>query len=762
MKSKDILANLTLEQKAKLTVGKDFWHSFDFAEIRSLMLTDGPHGLRKQVGEADHLGLNESVQATCFPTASCLACSFDDDLLFEVGEGIAKECVALDVDVLLGPAVNIKRSPLGGRNFEYYSEDPLLSGRLGGNFIKGIERLGVGACVKHFACNNQEYARMVNNSIVDERTLFEIYLKPFELALKIGKPLAVMCSYNKINGIYAAENKFLLTDVLRNKWNYDGIVISDWGAVNDKVASIQAGLNLEMPASLSYVDVIDGINSGKLLEKDLNKAVLKLIEANLKLASPKVQVSTAYNHELARKAAAESMVLLKNQDNLLPLNKAEEVLLIGNLKMRIQGSGSSRVNSKQVDDVLTCFEKENCQFKYLNSFEENSIKVANKILFFLGLPEELENEGKDRSDLKLATADLELLKKITLLNSNVIVVLTTGSVVELPFINDIKGLLLTYLAGEAAAQALIDILYNKVNPSGRLAETWLKSLDDCYAKNFASNMHHSVYREGLFVGYRYYDKTNITPLFPFGYGLSYTCFEYRDIKIKNNNIYFKLKNTGNYFGKEVIELYVSYKDNQLLKPKKELKNYVKVGLNPLEEKEICFPINADYFEFYDLDSHDFVVSGGEYELLIGSSSWDIKLRIDYKVDAKEYHSINTNYNTFKNIDEITLNDFAKLYGKSPELIYVTKPYTINSTMAEIKNTFVGRILNYFGLKALKKRSKTKEEYEMSKNTFLTGPIRLMGMGLAKTNYQLAGIVKMLNGQLFKGLWQFLRKDKRVK
>ncbi|MDE6047921.1 MAG: glycoside hydrolase family 3 C-terminal domain-containing protein [Anaeroplasmataceae bacterium] len=495
---KEDLKKLSLEEKAKLLVGADFWHTYPFLDEKGLCLTDGPHGVRMQNNGGKDVGLKESIPATCFPTASCLACSFDEKLLYEVGKAIASECIDQEVDMLLGPGINIKRSPLCGRNFEYYSEDPYLAGKLASGFVQGVQSQNVLACLKHFACNNQEYARMVNDSIIDERALFEIYLKPFEITITEASPKAIMCSYNKINGILASENPIPLKEILRDKFKFEGAVISDWGAVSKRVNALKAGLDLEMPGSLSYVDILSALENKTLDEATLDHAVESVLRLYQARPNFKEKKNLSF-HTLAKQAALESIVLLKNENQVLPLNPTEKIGIFGNPVMRIQGAGSSKVNPKQVDSFLDCFRKEKIHFKYFETITDE-VKQMDKVICFVGLSSIKEIEGKDRKDLKLDEEDIDLVYELSKLHSNVIVVLTTGSVVEIPFIDNISSLVLTYLAGEASAAALYDILYNKANPSGHLAETWIKKLEDSPVYDFGKSVYQTFYRESIFVG----------------------------------------------------------------------------------------------------------------------------------------------------------------------------------------------------------------------------------------------------------------------
>lgn len=748
---------LTLETKAKMTVGNDFWHS-NLINGKRYLFTDGPHGLRKQVGNADHLGLNESQKATCFPTSSAIACSFNEELVYEVGKAIGLECIEQGVACILGPAVNIKRNPLGGRSFEYYSEDPYLAGKLASSFIKGVQSVGVAACIKHFACNNQESNRLVYDVIVDNKALYEIYLKGFEIAIKEAKPKAVMCSYNLINGTYASENKWLLKDVLRNQFGFDGIVVSDWGAVNNKIASLKAGLDLEMPASMSYVDVIDGITNNEATIDELDWCVNNLINFSQKIEKVKLD-KTNDNHNLSYEACSESIVLLKNE-GILPLDKEELVYLMGNVDLRIQGAGSSLVNPNYVDNIFTCLDLLKVNYKYIEVTDTETIRKANKILFFISLPSKLEIEGKDRESLKLPTEQLTILNEVLKLNNNVCVILNTGSVVELPFIEEIKGLVLTHLGGEAVNKALVDILYNKVNPSGSLAETWIKRLEDCPCEIVKTKK--IIYKESIFVGYRYYDKVNLKPLFPFGFGLSYSNFDLSDIKLVNTEISFKITNTGSFKGKKTVMLFLRNINKEVVCPLKELKAFNKVELNPLETKIVKFKITKDFFEYYSNKLQEKVTYYGKYKFLIGFDALDIRLETDYILDGATYYDELSSYLNFKSVTEIKTEDFYKIYQKPIVKTNNCPKYNLNSTMLDINKKTLGKMINYFALKQIKKQSVSEEEFEIAKNTYLSGPIRIMKMGLKKTDYQLEGIVDMLNGKIIRGALKFIKRDKRLK
>ncbi|MBT2285978.1 glycoside hydrolase family 3 C-terminal domain-containing protein [Paenibacillus polymyxa] len=665
---KELVQRMTLEEKAGMCSGLDFWHlkGVERLGIPSIMVTDGPHGLRKQDGSADHLGLTSSVPATCFPSAAGLASSWDKELARQVGVALGEECQAEDVAVLLGPGVNIKRSPLGGRNFEYFSEDPLLSTQMATGHIQGVQSQGVGTSLKHFAVNNQEERRMSIDAVVDERTLREIYLASFEGAVKDGQPWTVMCSYNKVNGTYAGENEWLLTDILKDEWGHEGLVVSDWGAVNERADALAAGLELEMPTSggIGERKVIDAVESGQLPLDKLDRAVERLLTLIFNAVDQKQEGAT-YNkeehHQLARKVAAESMVLLKNEEGLLPLGREGEVALIGAFarKPRFQGGGSSHINPTKVDDIveeMTQVAGEGVTFSYAPGYRIEADDVdetlmheavqaaqsADTAVVFVGLPDRYESEGYDRAHLRLPDNHIRLIEEIAKVQSRVVVVLSNGSPVEMPWLPQVQAVLEAYLGGQAVGGAIADLLYGEVNPSGKLAETFPAKLshNPSYL-NFPGEGDRVDYREGIFVGYRYYDKKELEPLFPFGYGLSYTTFEYADLKVDRTeltdqdevNVHFRVTNTGDRAGKEIVQLYVSDVESTVIRPVKELKAFAKVALEPGESKVVSFTLNKRSFAYYNVDMKDWHVETGEFELQVGSSSRDIHVHTRVNVES---------------------------------------------------------------------------------------------------------------------------------
>ena len=671
---KKIVSEMTLEEKAGMCSGLDFWHlkEVEHLGIPKVMVSDGPHGLRKQDEKGDHLGINDSIKAVCFPPAVLSACSFDRGLMEEMGKAIGREAQANDVSVVLGPAVNIKRSPLCGRNFEYYSEDPYLAGEIAAAFVKGVQSQHVGTSIKHFAANNQEYRRMSSSSEVDERTLREIYFPAFETAVKKAQPYTFMCSYNQINGTFASENKWLLTDVLRGEWGFKGYVMSDWGAVNDRVKGLEAGLELEMPASGGDNDamIVKAVKDGALEEKILDQAVERILRIIFEYADHRKpqEFTMEKDHEGAQHIAEESMVLLKNENHILPLKTSEKAAFIGGFARnpRFQGGGSSHINCFKTTNVLDSVPCD-AQVVYAEGFPadrdfydkalaDEAVKAAaeaDKAVIFAGLPESFESEGYDRSHMRLPECQNRLITEILKVQPNTVIVLHNGSPVEMPWLGEIKGLLETYLGGQAGGAAAANILYGKINPSGKLAETMpLKLSDNPSYLNFGGG-EKVEYREGIFVGYRYYDTKEMDVAFPFGYGLSYTTFAYSNLKLSMENptekdtvmVSADITNTGKSAGKEVVQLYIRDLTGSAIRPEKELKGFEKVFLEPGETKTVTMELNKRSFAWYNTELHDWFAASGDYEILVGASSRDIRLTETLHLNSSQRLPMHVHMNT---------------------------------------------------------------------------------------------------------------------
>lgn len=659
-----LLQDLTLEEKAGLCSGQDFWHTkaVERLGIPSVMVSDGPHGLRKQDLNPDHMGIGESVQAIGFPTASAMACSFDRDLLYSVGDALGEECVAEDLAVLLGPGVNMKRSPICGRNFEYYSEDPLLAGELAASFVNGVQSHGVGTSLKHFAANNQENRRMSVSAEVDERTLREIYLSAFETVVKKAQPWTVMCSYNRINGVYSSDNPWLLQQVLRDEWGFEGLVMTDWGAMNDRVTALKAGLDLEMPSSHGETDqlIVAAVQNGTLSEEVLDLAVSRVLNMVNKYLAHRQE--TSYNkeahHQLAKKTAEQSAVLLKN-NGILPLHQGQKVAVIGEFARtpRTQGGGSSHINCYRMESALDALSQEKVQgITFAQGFRtdvdetdpallEEAIQTAKNAevaVIFAGLPDSFESEGFDRKHMNMPDCQNELIQRIHEVQPNTVVVLHSGSPVIMPWLDQVSAVLNMYLSGQASGGAAVRLLYGEANPSGKLAESFPLRLEDNPSYlNFPGTRYQVDYREGIFIGYRYYDKKKMEVLYPFGYGLSYTTFAYENLQISKQDatdtdtitVSVTVRNTGQRAGAEIVQLYVHNPEGEEIRPEKELRNFTKVYLEPGEHKTVTMELDSRAFSYYHTGIHDWYAEDGNYEIQIGASSRDIRLRQSIQITS---------------------------------------------------------------------------------------------------------------------------------
>lgn len=682
---KKLVNELTLEEKASLCSGADFWHTkaIDRLNIPAAMVSDGPHGIRKQESLADHMGVAESIKAIGFPTASAMACSFDRDLLHKVGDALGEECVAEDLAVLLGPGINMKRSPICGRNFEYYSEDPVVAGELGAAFVNGVQEHGVGTSLKHFAANNQEWRRMSISAEIDERTLREIYLAAFETVVKKAQPWTIMCSYNRINGVYSCENDWLLNKVLRDEWGFEGLVMTDWGAMDERVPSLKAGLDLEMPDCHGETDklIVKAVQSGELEEPVLDTAVeriLTMVDKYLTArkgidpasmvhplpSSVKRGYDVAAHHALARTTAEQSAVLLKNED-ILPLQKDKKIAFIGEFAKvpRIQGGGSSHINNTSVESALDAAGDSVSYAQGFHIDEETTdetllqeaitlAKESDVAVIFAGLPDSFESEGFDRTHLNMPANQNELIARISEVQPNVVVVLHSGSPIAMPWLDKVAGVLQMYLAGQASGGAAVNLLFGDATPCGKLAETFPLHLEDNPSYlNFPGNREKVCYQEGVFIGYRYYDKKKMDVLFPFGYGLSYTDFTYSNMKVTVNGknaadvdviketdeivVSADITNTGNCDGAEIVQLYIKNPVVYEIRPEKELRDFAKVFLKAGETKTVTFTLNARAFSYYETRIHDWYAESGDYEILLASSSRDIRLQYTVSITGSK-------------------------------------------------------------------------------------------------------------------------------
>lgn len=769
------LEKLTTQEKLNLLSGDGLWHikHYDKLGLKRFMMTDGPHGLRKQASN-DAMGIAASHKATCFPTASLLACSFDPNLMYDMGQALAKEAISQDVSMILGPGINMKRSPLCGRNFEYFSEDPYLAGTLSKSYIEGVQSLNVGTCLKHYFANNQEKHRMTVDAIIDKRAMYEIYLKGFGIAIQ-GKPWAIMTSYNKVNGSYVAESKWYMSAIARNRYGFKGAFITDWGAMNDRVASLKAGLSLEMPGSKNNI-LTKAYKKGLIQDQELDFAVKPLLWMLEKGSHPKEKMPIDHHHELARKIASESMVLLKNE-GILPLKSNQSIALIGRFakEPRIQGSGSSKVNPNRVDSLFDVFQKENIAFEYADGYtldqkeNPNHIKEAlticehkDVVVLSVGLTELFESEGYDRTHLNIPQQQLKLIDAITKQCHNVVIVLQGGSVTLMPYKDHVQAILNAYLPGEAGALAIYDILFGHVNPSGKLAETYPVHLDDTSSYPFFPGGTKSVYyAESIYIGYRYFDKKGLMVTYPFGYGLSYSTFKIDNVRLSNKHlktnhglkITMDVTNTSNMDGKEIVQIYVSDLGIEVHKPSQELKAYQKVFVRANSKVEITMTLNYSDFDYYDIEIDDFRVKKGQYEIKVGDSSRTFYHIETIQVDGDVIDETEpTIYHTFDRY--ISVHDFENLYGTLPPKEDTEKhKYHLNSTIGEIKDTRIGGIIHKIGIKEIQKTPTDEATKRMMKEQFEELPLRAIPLfsGDKFTHKRVLGLIDIMNKHPFRGL-----------
>ena len=775
---KKLLEEMTLEEKAGMCSGLDFWHIQGVKRlgIPDVMITDGPHGLRKQAGAADHLGLNASVPATCFPPAVTAASSWDREVIAAQGAAIGEECVQEQVAVVLGPGTNIKRSPLCGRNFEYFSEDPWLAGEMAASIIEGIQSRGVGTSLKHFAANNQEKARLISNSVIDERALCEIYLKPFEKAVRKSQPWTLMCSYNRINDVYSCENDWLLNQKLRQEWGFKGIVMTDWGAMNDRVKALKAGLELEMPGKNAYNDklIVDAVNNGELDVKVLDEAVGRLLEIILRFEEvEQKEYDREAHHAIARKLAGESMVLLKNK-GMLPFCGKKSYAVLGAFAKtpRYQGAGSSKINSYKIDEPFAELQALGIDAEYAPGYSLESddvdetllmeavacAKKKDAVIIYAGLPDSYESEGFDRTHMNMPESHNALIKAVAAVNPNVTVVLMCGSAVTMPWLDKVDAVLLAYLGGEAAGGAIADILTGKVNPSGKLAETFPVCLEDNPSNGFFADESIDVqYRESILVGYRFYDWANREVAFPFGYGLSYTNFAYEDLEVvwndeeKKGEVKVTVRNTGECAGKEVVELYIGKNGSAVLRPVRELKGFVKVALQPGEAKRVSLPLCGCRLSAFDRHSHSWKIEDGEYTVFVGPSSRELPLSatISVKGEAITPDYVYTPENNLKEGRlNVSLEEFGKLFeGEIPFHVDDGRPSVNMSVRQALENELTRPIVQPFADGFLKSYEGRDDDIAvMMKSMLLDMPLRSMSMFNGKQGYFQEAIAKLNKGE----------------
>ena len=786
LKHKDLISQMTLKEKASLCSGKDFWHlkSIERLGLPEIMVCDGPHGLRKQNAENKKVGIGNSYPATCFPTAVTTACSWNRDLIYKMGQALAEECLQHGVSVLLGPGVNMKRSPLCGRNFEYFSEDPELAGEMGAAFIAGVQSKGIGTSLKHFAGNSQEMKRMTSNSIIDERALREIYLRAFEKAVKKSQPWTVMNAYNLLNGTYCSENDWLQNKVLRDEWGFKGAVVSDWGAVNDRVAGLNAGNDLEMPSSGGVNDakIVEAVKCGVIDETTLDERVDKLIDIILKGAAnkkPGYKFDVKAHNLLSRQIAEQSMVLLKNDGNILPLKRVEGeyVAVIGAFadNPRYQGAGSSIINPTMIDSGRRAFNNSPISVKFADGYDRsgkrknedayiteacNLAKNASKAVVFIGLTDDYESEGFDRSTMKLPDGHNRLVEAISRVNDNVIVVLEGGSPVEMPWADDVKAILNAYLGGQSVAPAIVDVLTGKANPCGKLAETYPVCLKDTPTSfRYPDSKEDVQYRESIFIGYRYYDKVERNVRFPFGFGLSYTSFEYSDIKLKKKNltkgegakVTFTIKNTGDVAGSEIAQVYVAKPESKIFRAPKELKGFVKIHLDPGEEKKVSVELDDRAFAFWNTATEDWCVESGEYKILVGSSSRDIRLEAAAKMKSDDDETIvdlRESAGVYFDGDPARAreDDFKVIYGGEFKLAPEITSDSLNNSIERSKDKGLAKFI--YNTVDLAMKPKGGVGSSMITNTIMQTPIRnyvSMSNGLF-TEDMADGLLKVFEGK----------------
>ena len=774
---KSIVSEMSLEDKIALCEGADFWTTRKFEKygIPAMFMCDGPHGLRKQTVASDMLGINNSEPATCFPAAVTTAGSWDPVLLEEIGKAIAEEAKDKKVGLVLGPGVNIKRNPLCGRNFEYFSEDPLLAGKLAASYIRGMEGMGIGSSLKHFAANSQEYSRLSSDGIMDERTLREIYLPAFETAVKEGKPSTIMCSYPKLNGVHCSDNKKLLTDILRDEWGYEGLVVTDWGAMDDRREAFKAGCDLNMPGGSRYMEkeVIKAVKDGELDEKYIDASaerVLRLVFRAEETLKEDYRCDYIAHHKLAKNAACEGAVLLKNEGDMLPLDEYDRIAVIGYMAkdMRYQGAGSSHINPTRIQQPLDLFERaayeEGCDAQG-NTNEEllakakKAAKEAKYAVVFAGLPGNYESEGFDRSDMKMPEGHIRMIEAVCEANPNTAVVLLCGAPVECPWADKVKAILYMGLPGQAGAEAISDLIFGWDVPSGKLAESWPYLYEDCISSSYYGKTRDALYLEGIYEGYRYYDRAGKDVRWPFGFGLSYTSFELSGLRLEGNRVSIKVTNTGDSPGAEVVQLYVEAPQDGIHRPLRELRHFSKVFLQPGEESVVYFELEDRDFALWD---DGWKVQEGVYGICIGTSSRDLPFKVSIKKEGVSLGKRGDGwYDSFEGVP--MLSDLEEAMGRK----YVKKTakkgsYTTENTVAEMKDSsFVMKIL-YKAVSVFVKKTVGKNadpngpEYRMYMEASVGSPIRSLAISGGIKGGVIPGLVEMANGHFFKGIGRMIK------
>ncbi|HHX37966.1 MAG TPA: glycosyl hydrolase [Clostridiaceae bacterium] len=771
---------MSLKDKIALCSGANFWQTKAFQQynIPAIFMCDGPHGLRKQEHKdrVDMLGINASLPATCFPTSVTTAGSWDPELLEQIGRAIGTEAAAYDVRLVLGPGANIKRSPLCGRNFEYYSEDPYVTGKLAAGFIRGLQANGTAASLKHFAFNNQEYQRFNSDSVMDERTMREIYLTGFEIAVKESHPAAMMCAYNKLNGVHCSDSQFLLTDILRREWGFEGMVVTDWGGMNDRILGFAAGCDLNMPGGSAYMekDVLDAVKDGSLAEQSVDDSVARILR--LVFSKPPQKVETfdrAEHHALAREAAEQGAVLLKNEAAILPLKESAKIAWIGHMVRhpRYQGSGSSHINPTYLHSVIDllkkplyapgCDELGNTNTELLNE----AVKLAESAevaVVFAGLPEHYESEGFDRAHMQMPAGHIQMIEAVAAANPQTVVVLYAGSVVECPWVDQVRAVLYMGLAGQAASEATLNLLFGKENPSGKLTESWPNTYSDCPISQFYGNHKNAQYREGIYVGYRYFDKAHVPVRFPFGFGLSYTQFSYENLSLKDNEIRVTVTNTGKMAGAEVVQLYVLPPAGGLHRPVKELKGFTKIYLHPGEQKTVKLMINERSFAVW---SNGWRVPAGTYTLAVGASSADLRLRIKVKIEGVQVPVPDWQrgswYETL--VGEPPKEKWEQLLGyKYNETKPVKGQFNMDHTIEEMRDqSWIMRVLYRLIEKYVARNNGGKDyhenpEFRMIMASSLCSPLRSIQINSGIKGGVFSGLLDMTNGHFFRGLIKMIR------